>query len=60
MTEEFIGILEEFLGISHTKISLKEKWTRSAPEDLRATPLTDYLNNVSEFSESQSLLVDSM
>ncbi|KAL1987107.1 hypothetical protein VTN96DRAFT_4981 [Rasamsonia emersonii] len=49
MTEEFIGILEEFLGISHTKISLKEKWTRSAPEDLRATPLTDYLNNTVEY-----------
>lgn len=31
MTEEFIGILEELLGIFHTRISLKEEWIRSAP-----------------------------
>lgn len=47
MTEEFIGILEDFLGVSHTKISIKEEWTKSALEDLRTTPITEYLKNVS-------------
>jgi hypothetical protein len=47
MTEEFVGILEDLLGVSHTKISLREEWTRSAPEDLRATPIAEFLHNVS-------------
>jgi hypothetical protein len=60
MTEEFIGILEELLGVSRTKISLKEEWTRSAPDDLRSTPITDFLNDVSEICKPQSLLADSI
>ncbi|KAF1954360.1 amidase signature enzyme [Byssothecium circinans] len=43
MNEAFLQALESSLGIQHTRISLLEEWSRTAPENLRNTALTEYL-----------------
>ena len=46
MNEGFLWALENDLGIEHTKMSLKDEWSRTAPEDLRDISLDDFLDEV--------------
>ena len=48
MYEEFLSVLEDYLGVKHTKISLKEEWERTGPVELREVGLSRYLHMVSE------------
>lgn len=52
MQEEFLGILEDYLGVSHMKISLAEKWAKTGPLENRETPLKDYMRRVCERAKS--------
>ncbi|KAJ5414878.1 hypothetical protein N7509_000212 [Penicillium cosmopolitanum] len=56
MTEEFVGILEELLGVTRTNISLKDEWTRSAPENFRQIPITEFLYDIIKISQAISLM----
>lgn len=49
MTEDFLAVLESALGVQHTKISLKEEWQRTAPEELRSKTLPEYMAKVHQF-----------
>ena len=46
MQEEFLAILEDYIGIKHTKVSLVELWKSTGPEQHRNTPLKEYLATV--------------
>ena len=46
MIEAFLEALEQVLGVTHTKISLEEEWTRSGPSKLRDQTLEHYLDKV--------------
>nr|ODN88537.1 hypothetical protein L204_06392 [Cryptococcus depauperatus CBS 7855] len=41
MNDAFVKALEDLLGVTHTKISLTEEWTKSCPEDLCEKSLYD-------------------
>lgn len=45
-SEEFLQILEGTLGVKRTEVRLAEEWTRTAPEDVRDIPISEYLKNV--------------
>ncbi|KAL8833578.1 MAG: hypothetical protein Q9170_004193 [Blastenia crenularia] len=44
MNEAFLHALENYLGIKHTELSLREEWSRTAPEDFRNVSLDDFLD----------------
>ncbi|KAJ5811409.1 amidase [Penicillium riverlandense] len=46
MTEEFLAALENYLGVKHTKISLIELWTQTAPAGLHDRALVDFLRGI--------------
>jgi len=43
MNEAFLQALEESLGIKHTKVSLIDEWSRSAPDPYRNLTLREFL-----------------
>lgn len=47
MTEEFLGVLEAYLGLKCTRVSLIELWSLTAPEDFRDQPLVVFFRGVS-------------
>lgn len=47
MQDEFLTILEEYTGVKHTKVSLTDLWSSTAPEEHRKTTLSDYLKTSS-------------
>lgn len=53
MNESFLAALESYLGLSHTKISLSEEWSKTGPGNVRDIPLKDYITKVSTFSVSE-------
>jgi hypothetical protein len=47
MIESFVEALEKSLGVSCTEISLSKEWSLTGIEELRETPLQDYLKRAS-------------
>lgn len=43
MIEDFTVIIEKSLDVTRTEVSLSKEWALTAPEELRAIPLADYL-----------------
>ncbi|KAI0113931.1 putative amidase [Nemania sp. FL0031] len=43
MVDEFIGVLEEFLGTKRVEFSIAERWSQCPPEAAQGKPLKDYL-----------------
>ena len=46
MNEAFLQVLEESLGIKHTKISLIDEWAHSAPDPYQNLTLKEFLGKV--------------
>ena len=46
MVDEFVGVLERFLGIRKTTISLAERWNACPPEAAQGKSLREYLGEV--------------
>jgi hypothetical protein len=46
MTEEFISILEDFLGVKRTQFSIAGKWAQCPPKEAKGKPLLEYLEKV--------------
>lgn len=46
MVDEFIGILENFLGTKRVEISLAERWQQCPPPEANGKSLTTYLSKV--------------
>ncbi|KAF4496823.1 Amidase signature domain [Fusarium agapanthi] len=42
MTEEFVKILEDFLGVKRTPFSFVEEWEKNPPKDAGGLPLLEY------------------
>ncbi|KAK2603985.1 MutS protein msh4 [Conoideocrella luteorostrata] len=42
LTEEFISILEDFLGVKRTPFSFAEEWERNPPKEAEGLPLLQY------------------
>lgn len=42
LTEEFIGTLEDFLGIKRTPFSFVEEWEKNPPKEAAGVPLLKY------------------
>lgn len=53
MNENFLAALESYLGLSHTKISLSEEWSKTGPEEVRDIALKNYITKVCAFSVSE-------
>lgn len=49
MQEEFLEVLEKYLGVEHIKISLADKWIETGPENGRAKSLKAYMENVEPY-----------
>lgn len=58
MTEEFISILEDFLGVKRTPFSMAEKWAESPPKEANGKPLMKYLEKVPLFQQWSSVITD--
>lgn len=50
MTDAFLAVLEQSLGVKHQKISLQEEWDRTGPQTLRHRTLLDIVevNTISQ------------
>lgn len=48
MTEAFVEILEDFLGVRSVRISLSGEWLANGPRDAEGKSLKDFLAKVSE------------
>jgi hypothetical protein len=46
LTEEFVAILEEFLGVKRTPFSFVEEWEKSPPKQAEGLPLLKYTEKV--------------
>ena len=46
MVEEFISILEKYLGVKRTELDLKERWAVSPPAAALGKPLMEYMSKV--------------
>lgn len=47
MVDEFVGILESFLGVKKTEMSFEELWVQSLPDAAKNKTLKEYLEFVS-------------
>ena len=47
MVEEFISVLETFLGIKRTEVSIVEAWNEAPPKEAEGRSIKDYLARVS-------------
>lgn len=47
MVDAFTSILEQYLGVARTEISLSDLWLKTAPEDAQGETLKDYVAKVS-------------
>lgn len=50
MSEAFITIIEDFLGVKRTPISIIDTWASGALEEARGKPLLEYLEMVRAWS----------
>lgn len=48
MVEEFITVLEEYLGIKRTVFNIGERWSQCPPEQAGGKSLKEYLPQVSD------------
>ena len=46
LTEEFIGILEDFLGVKRTPFSFAEEWEKNPPKKAGSVSLSKYTEKV--------------
>jgi hypothetical protein len=46
LTEEFVGILEDFLGVKRTPFSFAEEWEKNPPKKAGGLPLLKYIEKV--------------
>ncbi|KAJ5228123.1 hypothetical protein N7489_008831 [Penicillium chrysogenum] len=46
MVDEFVGVLESFLGTKRVNISLAERWEQCPPSEVNGKPLKQYLSKV--------------
>lgn len=46
MVDEFVGVLEDFLGTKRVEISLAEKWEQCPPLEANGKPLKQYMSKV--------------
>lgn len=46
MSEAYITILEDFLGVKRTPISITDTWASNPPDEARGKPLLEYLEMV--------------
>jgi hypothetical protein len=47
MAEKFVQDMEISLNLKHEKISFKEEWDRSQPQNMGTVPLGEYMRDVS-------------
>ncbi|KAF2675360.1 hypothetical protein BT63DRAFT_420558 [Microthyrium microscopicum] len=45
MTEDFIKVLEAFLGVKRTSISIADEWRKNPPKDAKGMQLKAYLKD---------------
>ena len=46
IVDEFVGVLESFLGTKRVEISLAERWEKCPPLEANGKPLKQYLSKV--------------
>jgi hypothetical protein len=47
MVDSFVKDLETYLGVSHTRLSLRDEWKRTGPLPHRSKTLEEYMQYVS-------------
>lgn len=48
MLDEFVSVLENYLGIKRTKFSFAERWSENPPAAAKGKPLQEYLKKVNK------------
>ena len=48
LLNEFIKVLERYLGIERTVFSIRERWSSEPPKEALGQPLEEYLQDVSQ------------
>jgi hypothetical protein len=56
MVDEYVSVLESFLGTKKTVFSLAERWSQCAPTEAEGLGLRDYLGSVSRTLEQRMIL----
>ena len=51
MTDFFVEIMQQHLGVQAEAVKIQDEWTTSGPEGLRDTPLGGFLRHVSRRSQ---------
>lgn len=46
MQEEFLDVLEKYLGVRHEKVNISERWSTTGPKNARDIPLSDFMKKV--------------
>jgi hypothetical protein len=47
LVEDFVAVLERYLNITRTEMSLAEEWSNSAMANAKGQPLQEYMAKVS-------------
>ena len=53
LTEEYISVLEDFLGVKRTSFSFAETWAQCPPKEAKGKPLLEYLEKVTICKRNQ-------
>lgn len=48
MVSQFLETVEQILGCNSLRLSFEDHWSKTGPEDLKSTPLQEYLDMVSD------------
>jgi hypothetical protein len=55
IAEEFIAMLEDFLGVKRTENNLVELWERNPPPEAKKRSLAEFIRMVSDTNSTSSL-----
>ena len=58
MVEDFISVLEKFLGTKRTEFRIADRWEKCPPNEAEGKPLKEYLAKVSCQRYLEILLMD--